>query len=275
MNERWTARTVIATLALLAGVQQAQASIAIPGSRVIYKDADGEVRIALQQAGEEPSVVQVWLDEGDENAGPDTLHFPFALMPGIVRIDPEHRQIVQIQRIDETLPNDRESLLWLNVLEIPLLPGAQTDPNVLAYQPSAEGFRARVKFFYRPDGLSPSPALAHQALRFSVDAGSPSDPVRLRVSNPTPYHITFAQIRLRETAEAPVLAEFKAETPGQRMIAPMDELVLTLDSVSARRPSGGVTVSFDIINDAGGLAHGEQIVFQSASYSQRATSSAK
>jgi len=252
---------IIFALTLLACSFQSQATIAIPGSRVVYEDARGEERMSLQQAGQTPGVVQIWLDDGNADALPENERAPFALTPVVARIDPGRRQLVQIERI-ENLPDDRESLLWLNVLEIPLVSTWQEESAQQAYQPAAEGFRARVKFFYRPKGLSSSPALAHQALRFSLGKTLPDGRIEVRVHNPTPYHITFMDLTLRETRESPALAEFDADRPEERMVAPMGELVLALDrtAISAQDTSSltGAAVTFSIINDSGGKTLGQQ-----------------
>jgi len=251
----------IFALTLLLGTFQSQASIAIPGSRVVYEEARGWERMALQQVGKTPGVVQVWLDQGDANAAIDPAGALFELMPVVSRIDPGRRQIVHIERIGEHLPQDRESLLWLNVLEIPLVPGQGGNAQPV-YQPAAEGFRARVKFFYRPKGLSSSPALAHQSLRFSLGHTLADGRIEVRVINPTPYHITFMDVALRDTPNAAPLAEFDAKRPEARMVAPMAELVLTLDPTAALGKSAsslmGAAVTFNIINDSGGQTRGQQ-----------------
>jgi len=252
---------ILLALTLLVGSFQAQATIAIPGSRVVYEDAHGEERMSLQQAGQTPGVVQIWLDDGNADALPENERAPFALTPVVARIDPGRRQLVQIQRI-ENLPDDRESLLWLNVLEIPLVSTWQEESAQQAWQPAAEGFRARVKFFYRPKGLVSSPAQAYQALRFSLGKTLPDGRIEVRVHNPTPYHVTFMDLALRETQESPALAEFDADRPEERMVVPMGELVLTLDRTALfakDTPSlTGAAVTFSIINDNGGKTLGQQ-----------------
>jgi len=253
---------LIFALTFLACAFQAQASISIPGSRVVYEEARGEERMALQQMGKTPGVVQLWLDDGDAGAAADNVAAPFALTPVVSRIDPGRRQIVQIERIGQGLPQDRESLLWLNVLEIPLVPGL--DASAQVYQPAREGFRARVKFFYRPKGLSSSPAQAHQALRFSLGRTLADGRIEVRVVNPTPYHITFMDVALRERDDSAALAEFDSQRPEARMVAPMDELVLTLAPTAAFGQASpvlmGAAVAFNIINDSGGQTQGQQVL---------------
>jgi len=235
-------------LTLLATPLLAQANISIQGSRVIYDQAYSEVDVQLQQVGKIPAVVQIWLDAGDETADAQDVDPTFTLAPSIARMDPGGRQIVRIVHSRDGLPDDRESLLWLNVLETPFSSSGE--------QP---GVRTRIKFFYRPRGLPSPPENAHEALQFSLETPPSDGTVKLRVYNPTPYHITFRELALKDSDSSP-LAEFGIDAPGERMVAPMDELVLTLarrEHASMPLPAGAL-VKFSIINDHGGQTPGQQ-----------------
>jgi len=240
-------------LTLLAAPLLASANISIQGSRVIYDQGRRDIDVNLQQVGKLPGFVQVWLDEGDASAAADEVNPAFALAPSIARMEPGGRQIVRIAHSRDDLPSDRESLLWLNVLETPL---AANGP-----QP---GMRTRIKFFYRPSGLASPPEKAHESLQFTLESAPTDKQVRLRVYNPSPYHVTFRELALQDTIkiDAPALAEFSTDAPGERMIAPMSELVLTLERGSA--PSlplpAQSSVVFSIITDFGGIATGQHTV---------------
>ena len=82
------------------------------------------------------------------------------------------------------LPQDRESLFWLNVLGLP--------PKTQASQGSVQlAYRTRIKLFYRPSGLAGSPAEAVSRLGWQGQAGG-----GLRVSNPGPFHISLSEVLL-------------------------------------------------------------------------------
>jgi len=227
----------------------ANANISIQGSRVIYDQARSEVDIQLQQVGKAPGLIQVWLDEGDAQVSADMVNPGFALAPAIARVDPGSRQLVRIVRSRDDLPSDRESLLWLNVQETSLY--AAGTPDV----------RSRIKFFYRPSGLKSAPESAPQSLQFSLESVSADGRVQLRVVNPSPYHVTFRELSLQDAgkADAPALAAFTTDAPGERMVAPMSELVLTLEGASASTslPAQAELV-FSTITDYGGIATGQR-----------------
>ncbi|MBO0237257.1 fimbria/pilus periplasmic chaperone, partial [Vibrio parahaemolyticus] len=61
-----------------------------------------------------------WLDTGDASETPDTIKTPFQITPPISRIDAKGGQTLRIRLMDKNgLPQDKESLWWLNILDIP------------------------------------------------------------------------------------------------------------------------------------------------------------
>ncbi|WP_437676671.1 fimbrial biogenesis chaperone [Sorangium sp. So ce131] len=119
-------------------------SITLYQSPIIYPADHREVAVEVRNNGDKPTLVQAWLDRGDADQAPDTINVPFLLTPPIFRIDPGHRQTLRITYAPsgEHLPQDRESVFWLNVLEVP-----PAGANVLAT-------RSRISLFYRPQGLT-------------------------------------------------------------------------------------------------------------------------
>jgi len=246
MSSKFLLALALLTTPLLAG-----ANISIQGSRVIYDQGRSEIDLHLQQVGNAPGLVQIWLDAGDAAVAAQDINPAFTLAPSIARMDPGGRQMVRIVHSRDELPGDRESLLWLNVLEIPFY---SSGPH--------PGVRTRIKFFYRPRGLSSPPETAHEALQFSLESPSADGMLKVRVLNPTPYHITFRELALQDALEAEgstTLAEFSTDAPGERMIAPMGELVLPLTwNADAPMPlPAGALVKFSIINDYGGETPGQ------------------
>jgi len=255
-----TALPVLFLLALACWLP-AHAEITLTGSRVIYDEAAGEAMLRLQQDGPAPAVVELWLDEGDEHATPESVNPPFVLTPTVALINPGRQQLVRIVRSRDELPRDRESVFWLNVLE--------KSREFVEQTPTHDGsprlaFRARVKLFYRPSQLNLRPERAPELLQFTLARTLPDGP-QLRVYNPSPYHVTFRDIGLRQGEGAPPLAELTATTPGERMVAPMSELTVTLEWVpgnSARTLPAQAEVAFNIINDYGALTPGTKTLAQ-------------
>jgi len=249
----WAAPVFLA----LGGGMSAQASITLTGTRVIYNEAKGEAMLHLSQDGPAVGMVQLWIDSGDPEATPESVTPPFVITPTIAVIHPGSQQRVRIVRTRNELPADRESVLWLNVMEMSREYVEQTQnpdnsPNL--------AFRARVKMFYRPEGLSIPVERAPELLQFSFARALPDGRLQIRIYNPSPYHVTFRSMELRQSADAPILAGFTADSPGMRMVAPMSELIITLDGSDANPVAlpAQADLSFNIINDYGSLTSGRR-----------------
>ncbi len=161
-----------------------QASVIITGTRVVYPADQKEVTIRFENKNQKPALVQVWLDTGDEGVLPEKARVPFLATPPIFRMEPGKQQVVRLAYTGEPLPTDKESLFWLNMLEVP--PKAQDAPESNQLQLA---FRTRIKVFFRPKELPYQPSQAAQKLRWNL---VPSEHGQaLHVHNPTPYHLNF------------------------------------------------------------------------------------
>jgi chaperone protein EcpD len=105
-------------------------------------------------------------------------------------------------------------------------------------------FQTRVKLFFRPEGLPFSAEVAPEKLEWRLDDDG------LRVYNPTPYYISLVDISW-PLAAAPVLLT------GQ-MVAPFSQRYLPGIEKTAIR--GVKNISYNIINDQGGLTHVENVI---------------
>ncbi len=164
---------------------QVQAGVVINGTRVIYPGNEKEITVQVSNNGQRPVLVQSWLDSGDSGATTDEITTPFILTPPINRLDAGKAQSLRISGVSTSaLPQDRESLFWLNVLEIPGRPGSEMkNENYLQL-----AVRSRIKLFWRPAALREGAAGAPQALSWSVTEQG------LKAINPTPYFISLATI---------------------------------------------------------------------------------
>lgn len=99
-----------------------QGSVVIMGTRVVYPAAQKSINIRLNNENSSPALVQSWLDTGDATVTPDSVRVPFIITPPIFRMDPKSGQTIRVVYTGESLPTDRESLFYLNVLDIPAKP---------------------------------------------------------------------------------------------------------------------------------------------------------
>lgn len=214
------------------------ASVVIGGTRVVYPAQDKEVTVKLTNEGTTPALVQVWLDDGDEKSTPDTAKVPFTVAPPIFRIDPKQGQAVRVVYTKEPLPTDKESLFWVNVLEVPPKSG-DDGKNRLQF-----AFRTRIKLFFRPKGLPGEAGNAADQLTWKLIAGANGKGVQVQATNPTPYYVSFAHVGLK-VGERSIEGEGGMVAPGKTASFPLPDL--------KTMPGAGAQAEFTTINDYGAL----------------------
>jgi chaperone protein EcpD len=172
---------------------QAWGYVQISGTRVIYPASAREVTLELTNKGNVPALVQVWMDAGDRRIRPGVESVPFLITPPITRIDAQRGQSLRLTYVGQGLPQDRESVFWLNVLEVP--PSAkstQAGQNLVQL-----AFRSRIKMFYRPEGLAGN--VEHSANHLSWRLIRQGEGYALRASNPSLYHVSISNLELQTT----------------------------------------------------------------------------
>jgi P pilus assembly chaperone PapD len=214
----------------------ARANVVIGGTRVVFPASQGETTIRLSNQGKQPALVEAWIDEGNVRSTPNSTHAPFLITPPLFRMDAGKDQSMRILFTGKagSLPSDRESLFWLNVLEIPPKPKNANGKNLLQF-----AVRSRLKLFYRPADLPGSSVNAPDKLvwKATTRAGG----VTLQVHNPTPYYITITKLALGNVKKpAPVNAG---------MVAPFGDKDIKVPG--ARGAMAGASVTFTTINDYG------------------------
>jgi chaperone protein EcpD len=189
MAVRRNVLAAVVALSLCSGV--AYASVVINGTRLVYDASDREITVKLGNVGDDPALVQVWLDTGNPKSLPDEVQVPFTLSPPLFRLDPKKGQSVRLIYTQDALPQDRESLFWLNVLEVPptTAPADGAERNVLRL-----ALRSRIKLFFRPTGLAGRADEAPAKISWKLVPKKAGDGYVLVATNPTPYHVTFTQI---------------------------------------------------------------------------------
>lgn len=168
---------------LLFSSTYSHANVVINGTRVIYPESNKDVVVQLLNNGKDPSLVQSWIDDGDLNSTPETANVPFLLSPPVVKVSGDSGQQLRIKNVGVALPSDRESVFYLNVLDIPPTPENLKGTNTLQL-----AIKSRIKLFYRPSGLNGG---AGEALK-NVDIQANGK--GFKIINKSPYYLTVANI---------------------------------------------------------------------------------
>ena len=226
--------STVACIAMAAAVWQSHASVIVNGTRVIYNGNEKEVSVRLTNTGTLPVLVQSWIDDGDMNAKPDRIRTPFTLTPPINRINADKSQTLRISYTGApALPQNKESVYWLNILEVP---AAKKDETLNKLQVA---FRTRIKLFYRPASLIDKAKVAEAAekIKWTVSEG------KLTASNSSPYFISLVSVSFKNAG--------KSGSIEGEMVPPMGSYTFSFPkSVHA-----GVVSSliYEYVNDWGAL----------------------
>lgn len=233
-------------LSIISG--SASAEVIINGTRIIFQAKDKESTVQLKNKGTNPYLLQLWLDDGDAKSKPGAAKVPFIINPPVIRIDPGKGQAVRVLAVNPTLPQDRESLFWFNMLEVPPKPTGMIESGNNLLQVA---FRTRIKLFYRPDNLPIKPLDAYKKLQVSAKGG------KLKIVNNSPYFITFSKIEVRSSKDSPILATVQ-DFP-KRMVEPYGQVEFILKNTS-KNDLLGKTLFYSVINDYGGESINEQML---------------
>ncbi|EPF6066209.1 fimbrial chaperone [Enterobacter cloacae] len=213
----------------------ASADIVISGTRIIYPESAKDVTVSMDNRGTRPLLVQTWLDDGRDSTNPQELKLPFIVTPPVSRVEPQKGQTVRITWLGQTLPKDKESLFWFNVLEVP--PKAKDSDNQSMLQLA---FRTRIKLFFRPTGLKGEPTEAAKNIKWSQTRQGQK--VVLSAKNDSPYYVSLASASLISGGK-----RYEIET---HYIEPFSSQTMNVKNAPL---TGNSKITWQAINDYGGI----------------------
>lgn len=215
------------------------AGISLTNTRVVYPSNEVYVNVQLKNQLDKPALAQVWIDNGNPEVMPDAKALPFLLTPPVSRVNAKSNQTIRIMlKPNMNLAQDRESIYWFNLLDIPPVSKADEGKNLIQFS-----VRSRIKLFYRPQNLSMSQAEAYKSLQFMqiVDQSS------IKIHNPSPYYITFASLKFKGSSVNELV--YTADV----MLAPFASETISMKQFNSPLKR----VDYEVLNDLGG-----QIAFE-------------
>ncbi|HEJ7042085.1 MAG: molecular chaperone [Serratia liquefaciens] len=195
----------------------AQAGVVVGATRLVYEGDKKESSLSVNNPDAMPYLIQSWVEPPTGS----TEKAPFILTPPLFRLDAGRQNVLRVVRVGGALPEDRESLYWLNVKTIP---STERRDNTLQI-----AVKTRIKLIFRPAGLKGLPDAVAGTLTWRRTPG------QLQVSNPTPFYMNFQSVKVNGQ-----------EVKDATYVAPHSSATFAL-------PSGtGKAVSWRVINDFGG-----------------------
>lgn len=236
---------IVAWAALTLCLISLQSQAFLLGGRRVIVNQDEKTSSIMVASGEgDPLLLvraRVTRTLKDEKSDP-----AFLVSPPFFRLEQKSRNTLRISILNPgAMPADRESLAYLKVEGIP-------SSNPLSRDDS-KGFQAPlgaamvvgtgnyVKLFYRPRGIGPVTPATYRQLTFSRVPGG------IKVSNPTPYHITFATLSVEGKPVG-----FSDRQP--QMLPPFGQQIYVVSGSLKNK------VEWNVINDSGSAEKGTSSV---------------
>ncbi|HFK4418707.1 TPA: molecular chaperone [Vibrio parahaemolyticus] len=171
----------IVTIALIClSVSSAHAALSFDRTRIIFNGADKRVSATVQNKNEKnPYLAQSWIE--DERGNKNNL--PFVVVPPLQRLnagDVSQIRIESIANLVATLPQDRESVYYFNLREIPPKSDKKNAIQI--------ALQTRIKLFYRPSDL----VIEYGDVPYQNKLQVQPEGNEFIIKNPTPYYISVA-----------------------------------------------------------------------------------
>ena len=130
-----------------------------------------------------PYLAQGWIEDEQGNK----ITSPLIVLPPVQRLEPGKKSQVKVQALPavKSLPQDRETVYYFNLREIPPRSDKANSLQI--------ALQTRIKLFYRPASIVPSQQERSDPWQKQLILTREADD--FQVNNPTPYYITLIDAR--------------------------------------------------------------------------------
>ncbi len=195
---------VTGMICLLSISHFAQATVSPDRTRIIFNASNKSATVRLiNQSKTEPYLAQSWIEDASGKKTRDYI----STLPPMERIEPDEQVQIRLMALASlsNLPQDRETLFYFNVREIP--PRAK-EQNVMQI-----AMQSRLKLFWRPKAIELKDGEIVPVHKMTVTRTTAG----LTLNNPTPYYITVGYIgtngkTLMPGADSIMVAPFASAT---------------------------------------------------------------
>lgn len=225
---------------LLALTTPAAASVVMLNTRVIFPGDAQSQTLQFTNNDKIPYVMQMWSDINNPSSTPDNADAPFITVPAMFRIEPNVGQSVRLIFTGKNLPQDRESVFYLNSVQVPPKNTSGGENQMMVI------LKNRVKIFYRPKSIIGGPDNVTRQLHFKLKQDSGR--WVLNVKNESGYYATVI-------AASVVTGKNEVSFPAG-MISPKSSVDWALNK-QVSSIANASKVKFTVINDYGGQTKAE------------------
>lgn len=197
------------------------ASVVTDGTRLVFNGNKKEASITVENKDSVANLVQSWVEPVDPSSPGDTL----IITPPLFRLGGGDRNVLRVLRSGKALPENCESMYWLNVKGIPAIDKKDNTNKIQL------AINNRIKIIYRPEALKgKKPEDYADKIQWTRSGNE------LTATNPSSYYMNFYEVKLGSTT----IAE-----PG--FISPHGQKHYRIPAGS----QGSARLEWSIINDYG------------------------
>lgn len=193
-----TALTLTASMA-------SHAALSVDQSRYVFEGDKDAISIVVENAAQKTYGGQTWI----ENIRESDTRPSFVVTPPFFKVAGEGKQVLRVIKALEQMPEDKESIYWVNLQEIP---PANKDGGL------SIALRTKVKLLYRPASLMYGRKNAESGLTLKTTAAGTT------LENTTPYIFAIAEVL--DAKDKPLVLNEKAHatlamfSPGETFMLP-------------------------------------------------------
>lgn len=172
------------TLFALGLSQSTEAAVGLDRTRVIFDGGKDATSVNITNNNTQlPYLAQGWIEDEEGNK----ITSPLIVLPPVQRLEPGKQSQVKVQALPaaKSLPQDRETVYYFNLREIP---PRSDKSNTLQI-----ALQTRIKLFYRPQAITPSQQDLSNPWQEKLTLTRQGD--RYQVNNPTPYYVSLVDAR--------------------------------------------------------------------------------
>lgn len=193
--------------------------VALAATRIIYPSDAKQTSITINNTDKKLRfLVQSWIDDSNDEKTNE-----FIVTPPLFVSKPDSENTLRIIYAGKTLPDDKESLFWLNTKSIPEIDREDIkDKNILQL-----AVLSRIKIFIRPQGLTFKTEDIPSSIEFKISGKD------LIIKNPSPYYVTLINLKIDD------------EKLNSTMVPPMGTIDININKFNYNQ------ISYQTINDYG------------------------
>ncbi|WP_337220028.1 molecular chaperone [Vibrio parahaemolyticus] len=226
-------KTLISAFMILFSSLTYAGGFSVGTTRIIFDGNQDQTKFVVSNTTEESDyLVQSWVDnKGVSGEEKETQKAPFLVTPPLVKSEAGTKNELRVVATGADLPQDRESVYWVNVKSIPRVHETQSGNSLNI------AVKSRIKLFYRPVSVVeeyPNGSDGFEKITFEYKNDE------LLVKNPTPFYVSIFELKI----------DGVVVDTGYEMVPPKGNVIFPVNNEIV---SPGSKVTWKAINDYGAI----------------------